>query len=126
MIELGANWIHGARPGNPIYDIVVDGLHLAGHEEEDAGYEVRWPGETEAQSLDSLSRNEELQEALESVEEISLALPKGQDMSMREALAKCGWSPASDLDRALEWLACDYEYAESPDTTRTYFQTNFG
>ena len=30
MIELGANWVHGATDANPIYDIAVNELGLKG------------------------------------------------------------------------------------------------
>lgn len=116
-IELGANWVQGAQVGNPIHDIAIEKLKLEGQEEEHSAVEVRWRDGSESQFLHQIHRFEELEDALERVKEVSLALPVGQDDSLRDALKSCNWSPSTDLDRILEWWACDFEYAESPATT---------
>ncbi|XP_072035251.1 uncharacterized protein [Amphiura filiformis] len=39
------------------------------------------------------------------------------DISQRKALTMKGWNPDNNLDKALEWFMCDFEWHDPPETT---------
>ena len=39
------------------------------------------------------------------------------DVSQREAFTMIGWKPRSNLDKALEWFVCDFEWQDPPEAT---------
>eukprot|EP00929_Paragymnodinium_shiwhaense_P004598 TRINITY_DN10569_c0_g1_i1.p1 TRINITY_DN10569_c0_g1~~TRINITY_DN10569_c0_g1_i1.p1 ORF type:complete len:451 (+),score=74.12 TRINITY_DN10569_c0_g1_i1:51-1355(+) len=114
-IEDGANWVHGVE-GNPIWKRIQE-LGLQGEfDEEEEKAVVRLNGRDATE--EAAARFAAFDEAMEAVE--GKELPAGEDTDMATALAQEGWTVAGDLDAAVEYYRCDFEYGEVPELTSVF------
>lgn len=118
VIEEGANWVQGLQ-GNPIWSLARKvGLKGTGGTQSatdcvcvlDAGVDV---------SIEAAKRFEAFDDAFESVENGDDGFPD-QDIDFAAALAAQGWDASSNIDLAVEYLRCDFEYAELPALTSVH------
>jgi polyamine oxidase len=113
VIELGANWIHGAGDNNPIWSLAkqtgLRGVHVIGGCANVSNYALF----DRAGHQLSRQRSKRIMDAVECINRT--AQQPGPDMTEADALKKCSWQIQDDLDAAMEWEISAANDILSPD-----------
>ncbi len=128
-VELGANWIQGVDPEQPLLHPLWDLAQQCGLEGFYSDYHYHSLTTYNATGEKSdLLRWDDLEAAFKKALDISLqrqeeGLP---DISVREALTMAGWTPTTPEDNFIEWYRFDFCFAESPDNSSTFLSLPIG
>ena len=137
-VELGANWVHGPHPENPVHRLASE-LRLSGCVDDGDRAELGVVSTLDGQSLDAATAA--LVDDFDAAHDrmADAARQRGNagsecsdrsngggggagghtpcdDLSVRACLSAAGWSPADDVGRAVEWWCFDFAYAEACET----------
>ncbi|KAL1499365.1 hypothetical protein AB1Y20_011572 [Prymnesium parvum] len=113
-VELGAEWLHGASPANPLAALFAAAGVLARRDERRGVRAVGPAGrEWSAAAREALGR---LAAAEARLPPLAAAQRRegAADASVGAALRHCGWVARAPLEQAAEWLRFDFEYAAPP------------
>ena len=133
QIELGANWIQEVnrkRDSNPIWTIAhstnicptifTSSTPLANTISNYSNYEAF--DERKNVTLSFQTARKAAFKALESAEDysIQLQLDGANDVNMRVALDKFGWTPSNPTEDVADWYNFDFCYGEEPENTSLF------
>ena len=122
-IELGANWIQGVDPAqpllHPLYALAEKCGGLEGsYSDFDSIIEYNSSGTVVSDNIDYNG----IKEAYANVESISsMRQANGEsDISVRQALLESNWVVETDEDKFLDWFKFDFCFAELPEDTSLF------
>jgi len=111
-VELGANWIHGFIPDNPLTPLAKQ-EKMIGLKTDYDDYTMR---DNEGGDLTDVADNlfVKLDEVFELMEPMAheMIRNKSADMSVRAALRKFGWVPRSAVAKVIEYLYIEWDLAQ--------------
>jgi polyamine oxidase len=121
VIELGANWIHG-NPPQPLWALAHKARLATLSDEQLRDSDRVFSEETGPRPVPSrLMRWQHFDSAYDRFEKEKRRLKKqgAPDELMSEVFARCGWSPVDALDRLVDWVGIDWDYAVPSNATGT-------
>ena len=130
-VELGANWIEELNPSDldahPLWRLAKQCGGLGGHFED---YLMHQRFHVFDQNGVNISNDKTFLSRLSEWNAITLQLNAHAkhlakhhlpDITVRQALERFGWFPTTPIDRAIEWLGYDWEFAVTPDVSSFLF-----
>jgi polyamine oxidase len=114
-VELGANWISGLSPANPVWTASQQANLTSVYSDSDSIATYDWTGPNDFTDL-----LDEFDESWVTAQQLAgtILLENQEDMSARAGLWQSGWRPKQDPHReAVEWWLWDWEAAQTPEAS---------